>query len=453
MNDRSIWQTVDFEKQPPLTEKISCEYTIVGAGLCGLMCAYELTERGVSGDSIVIIEADRVCSGATAHTTAKLTAQHALIYDRITDRYGVRAAQEYANLNTRAIDRVRVITEQLSIDCDLETCRSVVYATGKQSVQAILNEAKAAERLGFDYELCDKIELPIDVQLALAFNGQAKFHPLKFAHAIYQILLERGCRFYEQTTATSILGGSVITAEGEVRSAKIIVSSHYPFADIRGLHFAKLYQHRSFVLAAEKAAVIKDNYYCIDGTPVSFRGVGDTLLIGGEGHKCGDGRDFAGLYDLIDKACAIFPECMVMSRWANQDVMSYSGLPTIGPINRFGNNIYVATAFNEWGMTTSVAAAGIIADLAVSGHREPMVVSPQRPINGRTMVGFARQMGEIAAEFATDFSSPRCAHMGCPLTYNEAEGTWDCPCHGSRFSEGGDVLHGPAKHPIDHPHK
>ena len=453
MNDRSIWQTVDFERQPPLGGDTTCQYAIVGAGLCGLMCAFELTERGVAGDSIAILEADMVCAGATARTTAKLTAQHALIYDRIIDRYGARAAQEYANLNTRAIDRVREIVAEHRIDCDLENCRSVVYATGKRSVQAILNEAKAAERLGFKYELCDHIELPIDVQLALAFEGQAKFHPLKFAHAIYKILLERGCRVYEQTTATSIHGGRVVTAEGEVRAAKIIVSSHYPFADIRGLHFAKLYQHRSFVLAAENAAVIRDNYYCIDGTPVSFRGVGSTLLIGGEGNKCGDGRDFAGLYDLIDKACEIFPECMVMSRWANQDVMSYSGLPTIGPINRFDGNIYVATAFNEWGMTTSVAAAGIIADLAVEGRREPMVVSPGRPINGRTVVGFARQMGEIAAEFATDFSSPRCSHMGCPLTYNQAEGTWDCPGHGARFSEEGDVLHGPAKHPIDKPNE
>lgn len=445
MLNKSYWQTVEFERQPSLVGDISCTYAIIGAGLCGLMCAFELTERGVSGGDIVIIDADRVCSGASACTTAKLTVQHGLIYDRLIREYGQQNAQQYMNINRAAVSRVRRIVEEHHIDCDLQTCRSLVYASKAESVGRIAAEAAAVERLGLRAQLTDETELPFKVQLAVALDGQAKFHPLKFAGAIYDILMERGCRFYEQTTATAIRGGSVITAEGQIHSQKIIVSSHYPFADMRGLHFAKLYQRRSYVLAIENAAAIEDNYYCCDGDPVSFRGAGDTLLIAGASRKCGDQNDFGSLYSLIEKVCQIYPECMVVARWANQDVMSYAHLPVIGPIGHLDSNVMIATAFNRWGMTTSVAAAGILADMLTLGTKEPEIVSPARHINRRTAAGFVRQMGEIATEFATDLTSPRCSHMGCPLHFNAADGTWDCPCHGSRFDTDGNVLHGPAK--------
>lgn len=420
----SLWlATAELPSFPALDGDLSTDVLVIGGGLCGLLCAHALEEAGVS---CALIEADRIMHGVSARTTAKITSQHRLIYDRLLRTLGAEAAQLYREANETALWRYRRLCG--TIDCGFEEQDAFVY--DRAGSAALEQEWAAMARAGLHATFEDRLPLPFPVAGALRLSHQAQFHPLQFAAAI-----AGGLNIFEHTAALAWDGRAVITNRGRITADKIIVATHFPLFNKHGAYFLKLYQHRSYVLALRGAPEISGMYIDAQETGLSFRTSGEFLLLGGGSHRTGKP---GGGYDLLDTC---YPGSEIAFRWATQDCMTLDGLPYIGQYARSTPNLYVATGFNKWGMTLSMAAAEILRDLVLGRvHPCARLFSPSRSMMKPQLLinGF-----EAAAGLLTP-TRPRCPHMGCALKWNPQEHTWDCACHGSRFTQEGSRINGPA---------
>ncbi len=424
----SLWASnVDMPRFPKLDRDIKTNVLIVGGGLAGLLCAYMLDRDGVD---YVLIEADRICHGVTQNTTAKITSQHGLIYDKLIREFDVETARAYWEVNEAAIGEYRSMARE--IDCDFETRDNYIYCT--DSAAPLVNEMGALKRLGIPADYVEETDLPIPTAGAIRFNNQAQFHPLKFAAYICQ-----GLNIYEQTKALEFLGNTVVTSGGRVTASKIIMATHFPILNKHGGYFLKMYQKRSYVLALENAEDVKGMYLGAEKDGLSFRNQGDWLILGSGSHRTG--KQGSGWTELEKFARKHYPNAHVRFRWATQDCITLDGVPYIGQYSKGTPNLYVATGFNKWGMTSSMVSAMILRDL-VQGKGNPYlsVFDPSR-----TML--RPQLLYNAVESTVNLcrlSKPRCPHFGCALNWNPQEHSWDCPCHGSRFGKDGKLLDNPA---------
>lgn len=476
----SIWQT-DFEipRRARLENAvISTDVAIVGGGMAGILCAALLKERGVES---VVLEADRIGSGQTKSTTAKITSQHGLCYDRLIRDFGLMNAKKYAYANEKAIAEYRRLIEKHSIDCDFEYRPAYIYSTSDAS--ALIREARAAKRLGIAAEFTTKTALPFDIAGAVRFDGQAQFHPLKFLAGIAKDL-----NIYENTRVIKVKGHTLYTERGRVRAKKIIIATHYPFVNFPGLYFARIHQERSYVLALEGAEALDGNYLGIDKDGLSFRSYGDILLLVGGSHRTGDNREGGKYRELWHRAKELYPTCREITRWSAQDCITSDEVPFIGRYSSFDRNIFVATGFKKWGMSGSMVAAMILSGeicgrvpkyasifspgrffvrasaknlltdlgksakgLTKSALYLPKTVLRSLPNDHGGIVKYrGRKVGVYKDEDGNAFVvSVRCPHLGCQLEWNPDERTWDCPCHGSRFNYRGDLIDNPAEVGLD----
>lgn len=424
----SVWkQTADLPRFPSLEGDLKTEILIVGGGVAGLLCAYFLDREGAD---YALVEADRICGGVTGNTTAKVTAQHGLLYRRLLRQFGLPKASLYLRANQEAVKRYRALCQELG--CDFQERDAFVYSTRDRD--KIREEVAALRKLGFPAEFTEKTPLPFPVAGAVRFPRQGRFHPLKFLAAIAE-----GLNIRERTRAISWKPGEVVTDRGTIRAEKVIVATHFPLFDSHGGYFLKLYQHRSYVIALKGAGPLAGMYLDETDTGLSFRSQEDLLLLGGGGHRTG--KAGGGWQELEQFARIHYPKAEVVERWATQDCMSLDGAPYIGPYSRNTSGLYVAAGFNKWGMTTAMAAAEVLCDLT-RGKESPYeeLFSPSRTM---LRVQLAANVMEAAMDFMMPVT-PRCSHMGCVLRYNAQEHSWDCPCHGSRFSKQGKVLDNPA---------
>lgn len=425
---QSIWQENSIRRQFASLEKdIKTQVLIIGGGVAGILCAYTLQQAGVD---CVLAEADRICNGVTANTTAKITLQHGLIYDKIIKEYGVQAATMYANAQKAALERFELLCRD--VDCDYKTQDAYVYSRDNRA--AIEQEMRAYERVGIAGEFCEKADVPIDIAGAVRVTKQAQFHPVKFC-----LSLAEGLRIYENTKIIEIIDGGAITKKGTVFADKIIVATHFPFANKYGAYFLKMYQHRSYVLALKNAPLPNGMYVDADVRGLSFRESDGLLLLGGGSHRTG--KKGGGWQGLRDFAGEHYPRCQEAAYWATQDCMTLDGIPYIGQYSRTLPDVYVATGFNKWGMTSAMAAASILTDM-IQGKENAYarVFSPSRRIWHPQL---AVNMAETTLHWITP-TVPRCPHLGCALKYNAHEHSWDCPCHGSRFTKDGKLIENPA---------
>ena len=424
----SIWtQTVKMPAFPALHTDVKTDVLIIGGGLAGLLCAYRLTQAGVD---CILVEAERICGKTTGNTTAKITSQHGLIYDKLLRTFGAGKAGLYLQANQAALEEYRTLCQGL--DCDFEEKDAFVYArTDRKKLE---QEAAALERLGFGAELVPDLPLPFPTAGAVKFPHQAQFHPLKFAAAIAKDL-----PIFEHTKVLELAPRAARTSGGTVQAEAIIIATHFPLLNKHGGYFLKLYQHRSYVLALENAPDVHGMYLDEDEKGLSFRNYGDLLLVGGGSHRTG--KQGGCWQELEGFARKHYPDAQEAARWATQDCMTLDGVPYIGPYSRGTDGLYVVTGFNKWGMTSSMAAAAVLTDL-VLGQKNPYaeLFSPSRTV-------LRPQLAANALESALGLLTPtvpRCPHMGCALKYNAAEHSWDCPCHGSRFTEDGSLIDNPA---------
>lgn len=424
----SVWaETARIPAFPPLEGDTRTDVLIVGGGMAGLLCAYLLKRAGVD---CLLVEADRICGGISRNTTAKLTSQHGLCYDKLLKSLGAEKARLYWQANEAALAQYRQLGRE--IPCGLETRDAYVYTL--DSPEKLRRELEALERLGIPADLVQDLPLPFRTAGAVRFRNQAQFHPLKFAAGIAESLNIR-----ERTTALEFAPGTVKTDRGTVRAETVIMATHFPILNKHGGYFLRLYQSRSYVLALENAQDVNGMYLDEREGGLSFRTYEGRLLLGGGGHRTGKQGD--GWKDLESFVRTHYPEADIVCRWAAQDCMSLDGVPYIGPYSRATPGLYVATGFNKWGMTSSMAAAMVLRDL-VQGRENPFapVFSPARS-------SLHPQLAVNALASAANLlkpTAPRCPHLGCALNWNPEERSWDCPCHGSRFAENGKLLDGPA---------
>ena len=405
---------------------------IVGGGIAGILCAYQLKNAGVD---CVLAEAGEICGGVTGNTTAKITLQHGLLYDSMIRRFGESKARLYAEAQEKACREYARLCR--TVDCDCEARDSYVYSLSDR--KQIEKEVAALCRIGVRAELSDARELPFSVAGAVRVKDQAQFHPLKFLYHI-----ARDLPICEHTKIVELMPHKARTDHGDISYNKLIVATHFPILNKHGLYPLKLYQHRSYVLALKGAQRIEGMYVDQSDTGLSFRSYGDLLLLGGGGHRTG--KRGGCWQELEDFAKRHYKNAETVGRWATQDCMTLDGIPYIGQYATSTPNVFVATGFHKWGMTNAMVASHILCDL-VRGKENPYatVFDPSRTLLRPQLAvnAFESVIGLLTP------TAPRCPHLGCALKYNRAEHSWDCPCHGTRFTEQGELLDNPATD--DHP--
>lgn len=474
----SVWtKTCELEKHESLSGKIETEVAVIGGGMAGILIAYKLWK---AGKQVVVLEGNRVGSGQTKNTTAKITSQHGMIYRGLIEKFGKEKAAQYARANEAAIREYKRMIQEEAIACDFEETSSYLYC---QNLGQLEEEAKAAVSLGLPAAFVGKIQIPVSCAGAVKFENQGQFHPLKFLKALAQKLT-----IYENTPVKTVEAKEIRTEFGLVKAEHIVFACHYPFVNFPGLYFARMHQERSYVLALEHAANVDGMYLGVGENAYSFRNYGDLLLFGGENHRTGE--VFAGShYDALrKKAKEFYPESREVACWSAQDCMTGDDVPYIGVYADGKPGWYVATGFRKWGMTTSMVAAMLLCD-RICGIENPYaeIFEPKRfgvgeipwiaMESGNAVKGLARRMFQIPEEtvkslapgkggvlsldgektgvykdekgelFAVDI---RCPHLGCQLEWNPDEKTWDCPCHGSRFDYHGKLISNPAQEDIAH---
>lgn len=471
----SIWaQSVTYKERETLQEEITVDAAVIGGGMAGILTAYYLQNAGVR---TVVLEAVQIGSGQTANTTAKITSQHNLIYNMLTQKFGKEQARLYAEANEHAIAEYKRIVTCEKIDCDFTIAPAYLYTT--DNAAPLIAEAAAALEAGIPAELTSKTELPFSVAEALCFPNQAYFHPLKFLHAIAGPL-----EIYEHTRVVEVNGMTLHTPQGKVHASHIIFCCHYPFKNVPGYYFMRMHQERSYAIALKQAQTPKGMYLSIDKNALSFRTQDDLLILGGGGHRTGENSGGGQYAALCDAARKYYPNSREIAAWSAQDCITLDGIPYIGRFSESTPDWYTATGFQKWGMTSSMVSAILISDLITKG-RSPWegIYSPQRfkpsasaqklmQDTAQAFKGLSRRIftppradieklpcghgsvveydGEKAGVYKNEdgeifIVEIRCPHLGCQLEWNPDEKSWDCPCHGSRFDYLGNVLDNPAQ--------
>ena len=424
----SIWtESVTMPHFETLEGDVKTDVLIIGGGITGILCAWFLEKKGVD---YLLVEGRRICSGVTKNTTAKITAQHGLIYADLLKKAGEERAKIYLDANQRALEEYFSLCRR--IECDFEERSNFVYSLSDKA--KLEREVEALEKIGFHALFQDTTELPFPTAGAVGFAHQAQFHPLKFLARIAE-----GLKIYEHTFVTELSEDTALTEKGRITFQRLLFATHFPIDNKHGLYFLKMYQHRSYVIALENADLVKDMYVDEDKKGMSFRSFKEFLLVGGGSHRTG--KQGGNWQELRVYAGKYFPQAKERYYWATQDCMPLDNVPYIGCYSKSMPQCFVATGYHKWGMTTAMAAAMILTDM-ISDRKNPYaevfcpsrsMLKPQLFING----------GEAVINLLTPIAK-RCPHLGCALKWNEAEHSWDCPCHGSRFDEDGGLIDNPA---------
>lgn len=476
----SIWtETIIIPEKNRLENNLQTDVVIIGAGITGILTAYFLEKSGLK---TIILEANKIASGQTKHTTAKITSQHGLIYQSLLKTLGEETTKLYAKKNENAISYYQKLIQDLNIDCDFKLCYSYLYST--KNLKPLEEEVNIAKKSGIDAYLTFDTELPFPIKGAACFKNQAQFHPLKFLK-----FLSKSLTIYEQSQVLSIDKEKQIvkTQHGCIKADYIVIATHFPFINSPGYYFMRMHQERSYVLALTNIKPMKNLYYGIDKDDFSFRGFQEYLLLGGGSHRTGK-KGSQECYSLLRNfSNKWYPGSIETGHWAAQDCMTLDGLPYIGCYSSSTPNIFVATGFGKWGMTNSmIAAKTLTKQILKKENNANKIFSPNRfhasasmsqliedgtqSIKGLTKEKFTfpkETLPEISEGEGNIiqyngkkigvykdkkgnlfFVSVKCPHLGCELSWNKEELSWDCPCHGSRFDYHGNLIDNPAMEDI-----
>lgn len=469
---------IEKPNRPSLQGDITTEVAVIGAGLAGVLTAYLLQERGIS---VVVLECQEAGSGITRNTTAKVTSQHSLIYHKLMKYKGEERAWEYATSNQEAIGKFEELINELNIDCDFQKLPNFIYTLDNEML--IQQEVDAARKVGLPATFTKETTLPFSIKAAVKFDNQAQFHPLKFLDAVASKLT-----IYEHTRVTELCnGGVIVTDKGRVKAKSVVITTHYPFINTPGYYFLRMHQDRQYVIALEGQDILSkaqlDGMY-LDADPdgFSFRNYKNHLLIGGGSHRTGEYKPINSYTKLEGAAAKWYPNAQIRYNWSNQDCMTPDSVPYIGKYSVNTPNIYVATGFNKWGMTSSMVSAMIIRDMIMGNKNKYKNVYNPRRIMLSGSGKFLKDAAIITTSLLSEhlrvphdkfkeiepgkagvvikdgqkigvyrdkddkyyFVSTKCPHLGCSLEWNQNELTWDCPCHGSRFDYRGNLINNPA---------
>jgi len=473
---------------PELAEGVRVDVAVLGGGIAGITTALLLKEAGLS---VAVVEAKRIVSGVTGYTTAKLTSLHRAIYRNITNSLGKERAQAYADANQAAIEMVASLVAKHTISCDFTRRPAYTFAEREEDVRILRDEVSTAKDLGLPATFETSLPLPFKTYGAACFANQAQFHPRKYLLALMDKIPGEGSYIFEQTRAINIREGepaTVVTDKGNLRAQDVVVATHFPFYDKPNTYFSKLHQSRSYVVAIRPDEPFPEGMFInTQGSARSLRSTpaddGELVLVSGAEHKAGQESSTRDHYRTLEAyAKRIDPKSTVAYHWSTQDTITVDGLPYVGPLASGHPHIYVATGFGKWGMTNGTAAGMILSDM-ILGRSNPWVAAydPLRFTPLTSAKDFLAQNLNVAGQFITGKVArphegvaglepgeggivevdrekvaayrdsrgivhrldPTCMHMGCTVAWNDAERSWDCPCHGSRYNAEGDVIQGP----------
>ncbi|MBQ8538884.1 MAG: FAD-dependent oxidoreductase, partial [Ruminococcus sp.] len=446
---------------------------VIGGGIAGVLTACFLSREHIN---VVLVEASSVCSGQTRNTTAKITSQHGVCYSKITDKFSFDTALKYARANEQAIDDFEKLIDNLKINCDFERVPSYLYSL--KETRVLEKEFLLAKKCSIDATLTNQTELPFDVKLALCYKNQAQFNPYPFISKLSDYI-----SVFENTRVLKVEDNIAYCDNAKVKAKKIVFATHYPIVNFPGMYFTRMHQSRSYVLAVENAVQMNGMYYCADKGGLSFRSFRDLLLVSGESHRTGESPSYDVYESLIKCVKQFYPDAVVRCRFSAQDSMSPDSLPYAGQYSKSKPDWYVLTGFSKWGMSNSMLCSKLVSDMIIGNKNElEKVLSPSR-FNSSTVIpvlnevchavkGLSETAFYIPRDFVKDIErgeakvviysgkrcgvyrskkdelfavSVRCPHLGCALKFNKTEKTWECPCHGSRFSYKGELLDSPSQ--------
>ena len=470
----------------PLAGDLTVDAAVVGGGITGITTALLLKQ---AGKTVALVELRRVGHGVTGNTTAKLTSGHGLVYAKLAQKHGPDVARVYAESNEAGLAKIAELVGTHTIECDFEHADNYVFGTAAADAEHLRAEAQAAQEAGLDAEFVRELALPFPVAGAVRLKDQAQFHPAKYLAALAELIDGNGSHVFEETRATGVEEGNLATVTtngGTIRAHDVVLATHLPFLD-RGLYFAKAHPQMSYAVAAPVKSPPEGMYLSISAPTRSIRTTprpdsGRLLVLGGEGHPAGTDQDTRRRYEALERDLAgWFAGREPLYRWSAHDYVPVDGLPYIGRLTRLTKRLYVATGFAKWGLTKGTLAAMILTD-EILGRPNPWAQAYDAPRLDltRSFAGLLTANARIGAHFIGDrlrartldsipkgggavvrsglsqlavhrddqgqlhALSARCTHLGCIVTWNTAERTWDCPCHGSRFDTDGRVLKGPA---------
>ena len=492
---QSPWvATAPLPSFPALAGDVTAEVAVLGGGITGLLTALMLQREG---RDVLVIDQERIGTGVTGYTTAKISSLHQLTYARLASRFGAEEARTYGEANEAGLALIARLVDELVIDCDFRRRSNYTYAASDAERNDVEAEVEAAVGAGLPASFAEEVPLPLATAGAVRFSDQAEFHPVRFLADVAEAVTRGGGRIFEYTRALRVSDGvpcRVKTGGGTITADNVVMATHFPFAD-RSLFFARQHPERSYCIAARIDGPPPEGMFISAGSPTrSIRshpiGGEELLILGGEGHKVGQGGPTEPRYRALeDFATRHFPVSSIEYRWSSQDNMPADGVPFVGRLTPRSRRTYAATGFRKWGLAMAGAAAEMLTD-AIAGreNRWQAFFDPNRlnaSASAKDLVTenanvafhfFADRLTRRAPDSADDLSpgegklvsrhgrqvavakdgdgtihavSARCTHLGCIVAWNDAERSWDCPCHGSRFAVDGEVLQGPAVHALE----
>ena len=475
---------------PELSGDLDVDVAIVGGGIVGISAARFLKEKGMT---VAVVEARRVGQGVTGKATAKVTSQHGIIYRTLEQKFGEDRARLYAEAQETGLRRIIELAETYGIDADIERKSGFIYTREQRHVEEIEKEVEVARRLGLPASLTRDTGLPFDVLGAMRWDDQAQFHPLKYVSGLSATIPGEGSHVFENSRVVDWDPHRIASERGTVRARHVVMATNLPLGQV-GLYYATNYPMAEPVIAAPIGRVPPGFYKNVEQPGHSIRTHrynGRTYAVCAGSHfKPGHPDEERKHFDDLERwLTQNFDAGEIEYRWVNEDYSSMDGAPFIGWSSSDRSDAYlVATGFAVWGFTNGTAAGMIIADLAaerenrwlelfdatrvkplaggkefvkenaqVAGHliggyvsSKPKSYDELKPgdaailkIDGDNVAAFRDEAGRVHSVSAA------CTHMGCLLGWNDTDRTWDCPCHGSRFSLSGEVVSGPAVTPLE----
>jgi len=489
----SVWAaTAKLPSYSPLTHDTAADVCVIGAGIAGLTTAYLLTEVG---KTVVVLDDGAVGSGQTGMTTAHLVNALDDRFFELERYHGERGSRLAAESHTAAVDRIERIVSRERIDCDFARLDGYLFCAPEHDEAYLDRELAAIHRAGlYNVAKTGRAPLEFDTGPCLRFPNQAQFHPLKYLAALAEAIERAGGRIFTGTHATKIEGGKHATVSaqgGTVKAGSIVVATNTPVNDLVVVH-TKQAPYMTYVIGARVPRdSVTQALYWDTGDPYHYIRLQprvdadhDLLIVGGEDHKTGQADDIPERHPRLERwARERFPSMReVAYQWAGQVMEPHDGLAFIGHNPLDAENVYTVTGDSGNGMTHGTIAGMLITDL-ILGRNNPWATlyDPGR-VTLRATGAFAKETVNMAAQYADWVTggdvgsvdeiakdsgavvrrgalkvavyrdatgelherSAVCPHLGCIVAWNPSEKTWDCPCHGSRFSKFGDVINGPA---------
>jgi glycine/D-amino acid oxidase-like deaminating enzyme/nitrite reductase/ring-hydroxylating ferredoxin subunit len=463
---------------PKLSGSQTVDVAIVGAGIVGLTAAYLLSNARLS---VALLEARRIGRQVTGRSTAKVTTQHSLIYRQLIDTFGLETAQCYAHANRAGMDQIRQWVQQLGVECDFEAKDAYVYCGNLSQIRSLEAEAEASRSVGLEADLLDKAPLPFSTVGALRCPNQAQFNPAQYLIGMAKATGAVGALVFEETRVTEVKennGWQLKAGRGSLHAKNVVLATNLPISGpIPYDERTRPRSHIAMAFRVDLRAAIDGMFIGIDEPTHSLRmgrdQDGPLLVVLGSKFATGQEGDIAKhFYDLETWARRNLEVGNVAWRWVNEDYDTADRVPFAGELPK-APGLYVATGFNAWGISNGTAAGMLIAQQILGELPEwasvydPMRKAPRKFNKGGDGQSYVHSLDDIEpgtgavinlgrgkiAVWKEDDGTPHavsasCTHKGCVVTWNNADRTWDCPCHGSIFAADGSVIHGPAVQPL-----